>query len=311
MSIENPLGGSGSPGPAGPAGINGAQGFDGFDGEDGLDSLIPGNQGNQGNQGIPGSAGMQGIPGPPGIDAEEAEFPYIIPGPVGPPGLVGGNYAQVNPADTAVLSASVPFLMAGLASGTNFIVPASTGVILVILTAYKLNGSGIGTANYHLNWGTGNGPANGAAEVGTTITSLTGISNVASPSLISLIGIIRGATIGIPVWVDISVGNNGATTAYQDINISLTEYAGAGFAEFLGGVPGIDAEEPEYQYIIPGPKGDTGPAGGAASDISMNKLNPAGDITITPGYAAYISDYYEITLSKFLEVGLGSVFEVG
>jgi hypothetical protein len=250
---------------------------------------------------------MQGIPGPPGIDAEEAEFPYIIPGPVGPPGLVGGNYAQF--LQQASVTPSLGNRMLGLMSGTNFFTPVSTGVVFGIVTL-RANIPASATVIFSLFYGTGNGPALNDAFTGTLIGLATG--NIATGQYIITLPIqIQGLTLGTSIWIDVGVNTTFSASSFEDFNISVWEYAGAGFAEFLGGVPGIDAEEPEYQYIIPGPKGDTGPAGGAASDISMNKLNPAGDITITPGYAAYISDYYEITLSKFLEVGLGSVFEVG
>lgn len=47
------------------------------------------------------------------------------------------------------------------------------------------------------------------------------------------------------------------------------------------------------------------------TDIVQSALAPAGDETITAGYAAYVSDYYEVADQKFLEVGAGAVFEVG
>ena len=50
---------------------------------------------------------------------------------------------------------------------------------------------------------------------------------------------------------------------------------------------------------------------GGAGDISLSLLAPLVDETITAGYSAYLVDFYEVALDKFLEVGLGSVFEIG
>jgi hypothetical protein len=48
-----------------------------------------------------------------------------------------------------------------------------------------------------------------------------------------------------------------------------------------------------------------------APDIALNLLAPSVDETITAGYSAYVSDYYEIADTKFLEIGDGAVFEIG
>lgn len=46
-------------------------------------------------------------------------------------------------------------------------------------------------------------------------------------------------------------------------------------------------------------------------DIALSLLAPTGDETITAGYSAYVVDYYEIADTFFLEVGGGSIFEIG
>lgn len=66
-------GGPGSIGPMGPIGL------DGIDGEDGLPGI----------QGLRGFTGRDGLVGPPGIDADELEYPYIIPGINGRDGISG------------------------------------------------------------------------------------------------------------------------------------------------------------------------------------------------------------------------------
>lgn len=50
----------------------------------------------------------------------------------------------------------------------------------------------------------------------------------------------------------------------------------------------------------------------AAPEIALSALSPAeSDQTITGGYSAYVSSYYEIGPGQFLEIGNGSVFEIG
>jgi len=76
----------GLPGPPGAAGAVGAQGPAGADGNDGA-------------PGAPGAAGSAGVPGPPGLDAEEPEFPLMIPGPAG---VAGANGAPGSPGAAGV-----------------------------------------------------------------------------------------------------------------------------------------------------------------------------------------------------------------
>ena len=50
---------------------------------------------------------------------------------------------------------------------------------------------------------------------------------------------------------------------------------------------------------------------GTAADIPLTLMAPTIDETITAGYSAYVSDFYEIASTFMLEVGNASVFEVG
>lgn len=59
------------------------------------------------------------------------------------------------------------------------------------------------------------------------------------------------------------------------------------------GIPGLDAEEPEIPYLIPGPKGDTGPAGGGGAaptkftkDLGVARRSGTFDITGLSGLTA-------------------------
>lgn len=51
--------------------------------------------------------------------------------------------------------------------------------------------------------------------------------------------------------------------------------------------------------------------GGAGADIAMSTMAPATDQTITAGRSAYLSDFYEIASTFFLEIGTESIFEIG
>ena len=46
-------------------------------------------------------------------------------------------------------------------------------------------------------------------------------------------------------------------------------------------------------------------------DMVITKYAPALDQTITAGYCAYYSGYYEIADTMFLEIGVGSTLEIG
>lgn len=49
----------------------------------------------------------------------------------------------------------------------------------------------------------------------------------------------------------------------------------------------------------------------ALPDLIITKYAPATDQTITAGYSAYYSGYYEIADTKYLEIGEGSTLEIG
>ena len=55
----------------------------------------------------------------------------------------------------------------------------------------------------------------------------------------------------------------------------------------------------------------SGGGGGSSPDLVITKYAPALDQTITDGYSAYYSGYYEIADTKFLEIGNGSTLEIG
>ncbi len=48
-----------------------------------------------------------------------------------------------------------------------------------------------------------------------------------------------------------------------------------------------------------------------AGDLALSKLAPAANVTITAGYSAYVSPYYEFVSAVTTEIGAGSTLEIG
>lgn len=82
-----------------------------------------------------------------------------------------------------------------------------------------------------------------------------------------------------------------------DLNASILNH---GLLPKLSGLSGDGLRGDGTWAAIPG-----------GSDLSLSKLAPTGDNTVSAGYSAYVSDYYEITAGKYLEAGVGAVMEVG
>lgn len=127
------------PGPRGFNGTNGINGLPGLDGENGLDSFIPGPKGND------GPTGLRGLIGPPGLDAEDNEYPYIIPGINGKngldgrdgiPGLDGNNDDIIEPPFVFHLAEYI--LPLGSVAGAN--------------TQIQYNNSGVFGASANFTW---------------------------------------------------------------------------------------------------------------------------------------------------------------
>lgn len=93
FSIIGATGPTGSTGPTGASGSSStAVGPPGLDAEEAeYPYIIPGPIGSTGAAGAAGTIGIDGKPGPPGIDAEESEYPYVVPGPQGNTGTTGST----------------------------------------------------------------------------------------------------------------------------------------------------------------------------------------------------------------------------
>lgn len=265
QGIPGPIGPQGNTGPAGISGTIGRDGSPGIDAEE-IEPIVimgpPGPTGNTGLQGIPGVSNVPGPMGPAGYDADDPEMPYIIPGPPGR-GLsnLGGSFILQSPANAALTAANmIAGAMFGLASGVSVITPVSSGIIHVIINGFRDSVSTVGAITLTLRYGTGLGPANAAALTGTVVITQVTIEPTTSDDGITLVAFIQGLTINTPVWIDIGATGGSSTLTLKNVTITAFEYSSSGLAQFLGGIPGIDAEDPEYN-VIPGPRGSDGNTG--------------------------------------------------
>jgi hypothetical protein len=236
-----------------------------------------------------------GAPGFDGYDGEQGDPGQQ--GPPGPPGRIGGNYAQLTPADASV-SHNTGILMAGFSAGIPTIAPQASGVFLVTITGIWRTDATGGSRVLQLRYGTGNGPANGAANQGTLIGAelrSSFIHSIGEGDWFSMAGLILSATIGDSLWVDLAFGATGAgggTMSVEDVTISVVEHAGLGIATYPYGVPGNDGEDGADG--APGPQGPVGPAGavGAAvmtaftKDLGAARRSGTFDITGLAGLTA-------------------------
>jgi len=106
-------------------------------------------------------------------------------------------------------------VMLGLQSGVSTITPRTTGRLLVTISG---NGSNTLAPNAYLvtiRYGTGTGPANGAAATGSQPNGLIGGGVVANGASIpfSTTAVISGLTIGQAYWIDLQQSALGGGTA--------------------------------------------------------------------------------------------------
>lgn len=102
----------------------------------------------------------------------------------------------------------------------KLLTPTTTGRVLVTVSGYTFNGTnvtaGAGIA-YHINYGTGSAPVNGAAVTGTTINQTQASGNSTTTTSgdnimpFSTTAFVTGLTIGTTYWFDIAAIANGST----------------------------------------------------------------------------------------------------
>lgn len=131
----------------------------------------------------------------------------------------GGNWLGANIFQQVYSSPtgtnSGPGVMLGLAAT---ITPASTGDVLITLSASQANSGGTG-ATIQLYYGTGSAPSNGAALTGTS----TGNKPVVTGTGCAANSIVTGLTVGTAYWFDLALAAIGGTTSLTQVSLSIFE----------------------------------------------------------------------------------------
>jgi hypothetical protein len=117
--------------------------------------------------------------------------------------------------------------MVGLGVVGSTYTPVKSGQILVTICGDIFNPTAIGDgAKARLRWGTGAAPANGAALVGTIFTNIVKYvaPTTATRAPFSLTGVITGAAVGTPLWVDVDLAAiTGGTATIENCTFSAVE----------------------------------------------------------------------------------------
>lgn len=137
------------------------------------------------------------------------------------------NY-QATPSNPATTT-STTGVMAGLLSGAVAFTPNYSGRVLIIISGDVSNGTASDGSKMQIRFGTGNGPANGAALTGTSVGNLVRQLNNANTAAevtpFTCNAIVTGLTLGTGYYVDLSQASiTGGTTTLADISISVIEF---------------------------------------------------------------------------------------
>ena len=130
--------------------------------------------------------------------------------------------SPANPTGTTSLTA----VMMGLGAATCRITPVNSSRIKVEFIGL-LNSSGGFRSDAQIRYGTGAGPANGAAATGTALGNTgsvagAGTSNLSAP--IALSGIITGLSTGVAAWIDLSLLTSNASNTASIANLSCNAF---------------------------------------------------------------------------------------
>jgi hypothetical protein len=127
---------------------------------------------------------------------------------------------NVGPSNPAA-STSASRVMMGLGdSGT--ITPTRTGIVVFMVAFNVTPNNASGGTNWHLRYGTGTRPVNGAAETGTAAMAQSNQgSGNQSPTLM---GVVTGLTVGTAYWFDVSIGVVAPVTSTSLGGVSMTAF---------------------------------------------------------------------------------------
>lgn len=140
-------------------------------------------------------------------------------------------------------------------------------------------------------------------------TALDLKANLASPTFTGTVSGVTAAMVGAPAGSGTSTGSNtGDQTLPTDATITTTDVTtNDATTTKHGWFPKLPTATGKYlrddfswQSVV-----------AAQPDIPLSLLGPSVDETVTAGYSAYVSEYYEIADQKYLELGDGGIFEIG
>lgn len=223
--VNGPTGPTGpTPGATGPTGPTSATGPTGNTGPTGFTG--PGITGPTGFSGVTGATGFTGPPGSAatGPTGAGATGPTGVTGPTGAhSGVTGGNVAS----PTGNISTTETSMGLGASAGF-FYTPTNTGKLVVIISGMAINSTGAGDGTtISGRYGTGTAPSNGTTGSLGTLFSIPQHfvgSTTAGQQGFTIVGLITGLTLGVQMWVDLSlvaVTAGGATV--KDVQCVIME----------------------------------------------------------------------------------------
>jgi len=117
-----------------------------------------------------------------------------------------------------------------------------------------------------------------------------------------------GTLIGVRRTLNLIEGTNVTLTIADDsvndrVNVTIAASGG-------GSLPTQTGNNGKY-LTTDGVSASWATVSASLPDLIITKQAPALNQTITDGYCAYYSGYYEIANTKFLEIGINSTLEIG
>jgi|688.fasta_scaffold09480_11 hypothetical protein len=117
-----------------------------------------------------------------------------------------------------------------------------------------------------------------------------------------------GTLIGVRRTLNLIEGTNVTLTIADDsvndrVNVTIAASGG-------GSLPTQTGNNSKY-LTTDGVSASWATVSASLPDLIITKQAPALNQTITDGYCAYYSGYYEIANTKFLEIGINSTLEIG
>lgn len=117
-------------------------------------------------------------------------------------------------------------VMMGLGVTTCRITPVYSSRVFAVIDGSVLNSTVGALASFNVRFGTGAGPANGAAASGTAVTASTSTGNGGAvyQSGFSKSAVITGLTPGVAIWLDVSLASSGGTSTVAGIGCMAYEF---------------------------------------------------------------------------------------